>query len=111
MTSDKRLISSPAENRGRPKKIRVEKTEKIPIGTAQEVARSRGTMENPISRSRAQESPVSRKVTSPIVRASVIQGSMHGVGPNENQSPLKQQVPDHHMFQRFVLSYFQLFSS
>lgn len=62
-------MSSPAENRGRPKKIRVEKTQSIPIGTAQEMARSRGKCDGC-------ESPVPRKVTSPVVRASVIQGSL-----------------------------------
>ena len=64
-------------------------------------------MENPVSRARASDSPVSRKVTSPIVRPSVIQGSIHGppaMGQNsiaENASPSKQQqVPDlHNMYQ------------
>ncbi|XP_066923979.1 nuclear pore complex protein DDB_G0274915-like [Clytia hemisphaerica] len=100
LTSDKRLVSSPAENRGRPKKIRVEKTETIPIGTAQEMARSRGAMESPSARSRASESPIGRKVTSPVVRASVIQGQLHPVVGQtsiaDHTSPPKN---DHHLFQ------------
>lgn len=102
LTSDKRLISSPSENRGRPKKIRVEKTERIPIGTVQEVARSRGAPESPAPRSRGtQDNSVGRKVTSPVVRPSVIQGSVHPtVGQpsiTDHTSPPKK--PELHMFQ------------
>lgn len=111
-TSDKRLVSSPAENRGRPKKVRVGKTETIPVGTAQEMARSRGTAESSVPRSRgASESPIARKVTSPVVRPSVIQGSLHpGVGQSslgDHTSPPKKL--DMYQIPRFVFVFFFFF--
>lgn len=68
LTSDNRLIPSPAENRGRPRKVRVEKTHQVPIGTAQEIARSRGPAESVLIRKHS---------ASPVARPSVIQGSTH----------------------------------
>ena len=45
LTSD-RLVPSPAENRGRPRKIRVEKTQQIPVGSAKDIETSRGASEH-----------------------------------------------------------------
>ena len=66
LTSDKRLIPSPVENRGRPRKIRASGTQQVPLPTAQEIAKSRGPVESPLCR---KQSPGS------VIRASVIQGS------------------------------------
>ena len=40
--SGERSSSSPADNRGRPRKIRVEKTQQIPVGNAKDIEGSRG---------------------------------------------------------------------
>lgn len=40
--SGERSVPSPAENRGRPRKIRVEKTQQIPVGSAKDIEGSRG---------------------------------------------------------------------
>ncbi len=44
MTSEG-LVPSPADSRGRPRKVRVEKTQQIPVGSAKEVELSRATSE------------------------------------------------------------------
>lgn len=87
LTSDNRLIPSPAENRGRPRKVRVEKTKQIPIGTAQDIAKVRGPAETSLPRKPSSSSPV--------VRTSVIQGSIH---PGLEGSPKpSDRGPDGHM--------------
>lgn len=77
LTSDNRLIPSPAENRGRPrKKVRVEKTQHVPIGTAQEIARSRAPGDG-TTRDTGGSVLIRKHPSSPVVRTSVIQGSTH----------------------------------
>lgn len=103
LTSDNRLIPSPAENRGRPRKVRVEKTKQIPIGTAQDIAKVRGPAETSLPRKPSSSSPV--------VRTSVIQGSIH---PGMEGSPKpSDRGPDGHMMfpQHMDRRYVGLFNS
>ena len=74
LTRDNRLIPSPVENRGRPRKVRVERTQQIPIGTAQDIERSRGPAETAL---------IKKLLPSPMVRASVIQASTQALSPTE----------------------------
>jgi len=67
LTSDNRLIPSPAENRGRPRKVRG-KLQQIPLATTQDTASAK--LRSP------GEMGLSRKPSSsPVIRASVIQGA------------------------------------
>ena len=87
LTKD-RLIPSPVENRGRPRKVRVEKTKQIPIGTAQDIAKVRGPAETSLTR---------KPSSSPVVRTSVIQGSIHP-GMEGSPKPGDRGIDGHMIF-------------
>ena len=92
MTSDKRLISSTPDNRGRPRKTRG-KIQQIPTGTHQDLGKVVTVGDMNLTR---------KPSASPVVRASVIQGSTHPSldVQSSSKSPERMSAEAHAMLAR-----------
>ena len=93
LNRDKKLVPSPAESRGRPRKVRVERTQQIPVGNAKGTA---GTASPSEQRMRKQSD-----VSETSVRPSVIhsmqgdpKSAMHGMEEKDSiQVGIKRSSP------------------
>ena len=81
--SGERSASSPAENRGRPRRIRVEKTQQIPVGDAKDIEGSRGASSDHSSRKQA--------TTSSYTRTSVIHSMSTPPEDMRSAPPIKEE--------------------